>query len=424
LQSGRVSFYHICSAIESQLHPLLPRLPNSASGGISEQHGWQGCCKPSWPQMPLHDPHTTAASPTDEGLPPILAPDLPEPGQLTQLSGVVDILRLARAARQVSEELVHPLQGARPGSPRYGPPAHPSVASVSRSTTSASNAMARPYTSSSPRPGRRQDSSRYRHPHDSALPRYYSPPSRAESTSQLAAPRQEEVGPSNSGMLSANSNLSRTHLDSEDFSSRLSMLRANALLMRDDLERAMEELALPLYGPRSDIIPPRNHHRHSSMSMSPRVLETTHPNDASSHRRARNVEDKLEDVLFFLDTQRLRHPASPNQASCPLYFDKSLVSECSWLRLASKFQGFQTFKRPSVPTMSNISRQLHALQAFQTRDWKVDVVIDYIDYSNMSIAGSMTMLQSNEQQRVKIFWTGEVSSFSLDFRLSAYHNSS
>jgi len=374
--------------------------------------------------MALDDPHTTAASPTDEDLPPISTPDRSDPRQLSQLSGVVDILRLARAARQLSEELADPLHGAIPDSPRYGPTAHPSAASATRSTTFAAGAMARQYPSPPPGAGRRQDSSRYRHPHDSALPRYSSPPSRAESTSQLATQTREEVGPSNSRMSSANSNLLPTELDSEDFSSRLSMLRANALLMRDGLERAMEELALPLYRPRSGSISPRNHHRHSSMSTSPRVLDTPHPSAASSHRNARNVEDKLEDVLFFLDTQCMRHSTSPNPTNSPLYFDKSLVSECSWLRLASHFHGFQTFKEPSVSPMSNISPQLDALQASQSRDWNVDVVIDYVDYSNMSIAGSMTMLQSNEQQRVKTFWTGEVGSFTLAFRLSAYDNSS
>jgi hypothetical protein len=380
--------------------------------------------------MPLDDRHRNSAAPrTARDLPATSVLDLSDHPPLSQLSGVLDLPRAARAARQLTEGLVDPLHSSRPDSPRYRLPVAPSApsgtSSVDRSTSNASSSVAGLSTTYlAVGAGRRQDHLRYRVANSSALPQYHSYPERAHSTSQLARQRHEDLGLPHSGLLTPNPNLLRGELGA-NFSSRLSMLRANALLMRDDLEHAMDELALPLHRSRYDSISPRNHHRHSSMSTSPRVLETPHPTAISSRRRTGNVDDRLEDVLFFLDTQRVLHPSAPSPASFSCHFNKSLVSKCSWLRPASQFHGVQTFKGTLAATTSHLSRQLLAPQAFQSKEWKVEVVVDWIDYSNMSIAGSMstwTMPQSEQQQRVKTFWTGEVSPcpFGVLFFLSIF----
>jgi hypothetical protein len=375
--------------------------------------------------MPLDDPHIASAASPHRAL----SPPSPSAGvsavsdspQLSQFPGVLDILRLARTTRQLderledlpptrSEELEHrPLVGT------------PNVNSAYLSSSNSLTSVPREPTASASVAGRRLDNFRYRLlNHDVAVTQNHSQPHRAQSASQLARRRQDRVAPPHSGPLSPNSNLLLRELDADDFSSRLSMLRANALLMRDDLERAMEELAVPLHRPRSDSIPPRNHHRHSSMSTSPRVLETSHSTAESPHHSAGSVDDKLEDFLFFLDTQLRLHSRPDNPALPNSRFGESLISECSWLRPGSKFQGIQTFKGSPAPTISSISRQLHVLQAFQSKEWTVELVIECIDYLNMSIAGSMTastILQSSGIQKAKTFWTGEVSPSPLFFAL-------
>lgn len=62
--------------------------------------------------------------------------------------------------------------------------------------------------------------------------------------------------------------------------------------------------------------------------------------------------------------------------------------------------------------MSNLARQLPSAQYSASKEWKVEVVIDQVDYSDMSIAGSMTaydMPELSDRQSVTTFWTGEVS---------------
>jgi len=370
--------------------------------------------------MPPDDPPIASSAPRYRPLSPTLSPvSFSEHPQRSQFPGVFDILRLARSDRLVderfegfpalrSEDLQHqPLVRT--------PTANPSSVSSPNSLTS----IPRQHTSSASGAGRRQDRFRYRILNN-YIPMIQNPsqPHRAQSTSQLARHRLDHGIPPRSGGLSPSSDLLLRELDADDFSSRLSMLRANALLMRDDLERAMEELGLPLHRPHSDSIPPRNHHRHSSMSTSPRVLETAHSTTASPHRPAGSVDEKLEGALFFLDAQ-LQHHFGPHVPTVPtVRFSESLVSECSWLRPGSKFQGIQIFRGSPVPTISSISRELHALQAFQSEEWTVEVVVECIDYSNMSIAGSMTaspMLPPNALQKAKTFWTGEVSLLPLLF---------
>jgi hypothetical protein len=203
--------------------------------------------------------------------------------------------------------------------------------------------------------------------------------------------------------------LLRRELNTEDFPSRFSLVRANSLLMQDD-ERTMDELALPFLHPRGDGIPPRNHRRQSSMSTSPRVLETANFASASARRTENDLNDRLEDVLFFLDMQRL--PSSDLDKLIHMsYFRQSLVAECSWLRPGGMFHGVQSFSGESDVSMSNLTRQLRDAQPNSPKEWKVQVAIDQVDYSDMSIAGSMTahdMPESNDRRSVTTLWTGEV----------------
>jgi hypothetical protein len=371
--------------------------------------------------MPLDDPHIPSAAPPHRAL----SPPSPSAGvssfsdhpQVSQFPGVLEILRLARTARPLDERL-EDIPPTRSEELEHRPLVdNPNVNSAYLSSSNSSTSVSRRPTASASDTGRRPDNFGYRLlNHDVPMTQNHSQPHRAHSTSHLTRRRQDRATPPHPGPLSPNSNLWLRELDPDDFSNRLSVLRANALLMRDDLERAIEELAVPLHRPRSDSIPPRNHHRHSSMSTSPRVLETSHSTAESPHHSARSVDEKLEDILFFLDTQ-LRLNSRPDNLALPTSrFGLSLISECSWLRAGSKFQGIQTFKGSPVPTISSISRQLHALQAFQSKEWTVELVIECIDYLNMSIAGTMTastILPSSRIQKAKTFWTGEVSPLPL-----------
>lgn len=368
--------------------------------------------------MPLDDPHIASAAPPHRAVSPP-SPSagvsaVSDPPQLSQFPSVLDILRLARTARQLNERL-EDLPPTRSEELEHRPLVDTlNINSAYFSSSNSLTSVPHPPWASASDAGRRPDNFRYRLlNHDVGMTQNHSQPHRTQSTSELARRTQGRVPPPHSGPLSPNSNLLLREQDADDFSSRLSMLGANALLMRDDLERAMEELAVPLHRPRSDSIPPRNHHRHSSMSTSPRVLETSNSTAESSHHSARSVDDKLEELIFFLDTQLRLHSRPDNPAPPTSRFGESLISECSWLRPGSKFQGIQTFKGSPVPTISTISRQLHALQAFQSKEWTVELVIECIDYLTMSIAGSMAasaILPSSGIQKAKTFWTGEVSS--------------
>ena len=243
-------------------------------------------------------------------------------------------------------------------------------------------------------------------------------PARVQSTSQIQRQRQPPDTPSLSS-----TGLLRRELDSDDIPSRLSILRANALLMQDDLERALDELRLPFLQTRRDSIPPRNHHRRSSMSTSPRVLESVSTPAPSARRNEPDLNDKLEDVLFFLDMQRL--PSTDIKRFTHLsHFQRSLVAECSWLRPGGRFHGIQSFAGHTNSLNSNLGRQVRESPSTSPKEWKVEVAIDQVDYSDMSIAGSMTaynMPESSDRPSVTTFWTGEVSNLNSLFVYWAYY---
>ena len=213
----------------------------------------------------------------------------------SQITGVREILQRAREARLMNERMTETSSPARADNRLRrisGPTPMPSLRSGS-----AILATPNPQSTVTLNGGRR-DSPRESASNESISTIYQ--PARVQSNSQLQRQRQNPDSPSLSS-----TGLLRRELDSNDFPSRLSILRANALLMHDDLERAMDELGLPFLQTRRDSIPPRNHHRHSSMSTSPRVLESGNTPPASTRRNEPDLNDKLEDVLFFLDMQRL-----------------------------------------------------------------------------------------------------------------------
>jgi len=158
------------------------------------------------------------------------------------------------------------------------------------------------------------------------------------------------------------------------------------------------------------------------MSTSPRVLESGNTPAASTRRNEPDLNDKLEDVLFFLDMQRL--PSTDLERIIHLsHFQQSLVAECSWLRPGGRFHGIQSFAGDTNSLISNLARQPQGSQLASSKEWKVEVVIDQVDYSDMSIAGSMTaydMPESGDRPSVTTFWTGEVSSLTSLFAHRTY----
>jgi hypothetical protein len=316
-----------------------------------------------------------------------------------RLSGVLEILRVREAGQNGRLTGLPALGTTGSEAPRTsGPIPMPPL----RSSSTILNGIT-PRTIFVPN-GRRREGLRVSSQLESAFS--LGQPPGLQSTSQRPRQRLQADLPSIS-----NTNWLRRELDSDDFPSRLSMLRANALLMQDDLERVMDELALPFINSRSDSTPPRNHHRHSSMSTSPRVLESRNPSSSPNRSDESDLNDRLEDVLFFLDMQRL--PSTDRDKLIHMsHFRRSLVAECSWLRPGGIFHGVQSFTGDSNVFMSNLAWQIRDAEYSASKEWKVEVVIDQVDYSDMSIAGSMTaydMPESSDRQSVMTFWTGEVS---------------
>jgi hypothetical protein len=213
----------------------------------------------------------------------------------------------------------------------------------------------------------------------------------------------------------SSSSLLRRELDGEDIPNRLSILRSNlrsnAVRIHEALDAAASELTLPFIPTPRDSFPPRNHHRHSSMSSSPRILEATNsPPARSSNRRTESAkEHKLEDVLYFLDIQRLVS-ANLDKPEKSCHFVRSYVAESSWLRAGGFYHGVQTIAGEVPNILSTLARQLHTTQFVPTKEWKVEVTIDQVDYSDMSIAGLMRaydMTDCRDRQSVTTFWTGE-----------------
>ena len=209
----------------------------------------------------------------------------------------------------------------------------------------------------------------------------------------------------------SSSNLLRRELDGDDFPSRLDNFRSNAVSIHESLDAVTSEVTQPFIHNRRDSFSSRNHHRHSSMSTSPRILETVNAPSPSIRRTESEKARRLEDVLFFLDMQRLPSSngdtlLSSSHVACPY------VAESSWLRPGRRYHGVQTVAGEVPNLLSSLARQLRAAQFTATKEWKVEVIIDQVDYSNMSIAGSMKaydLADSVDPRKVTTFWTGEAS---------------
>jgi len=210
------------------------------------------------------------------------------------------------------------------------------------------------------------------------------------------------------------SNLLRRELDGDDFPSRLAVLRSNAFSLQESLDAAATELTIPFAQNRRESFSTRNHHRHSSMSTSPRILENTNPPSPPNRRSDSEKTRRLEDVLYFLDVQR---HISPDDLTLhkSSYFASSYVAESSWLRPGGRFYGTQSITGEFPSEFSGLTRQLRAAQSTSSKEWNVEVVLDQVNYANMSIAGSMKacdMADNGDRNDVTTFWTGEVSNLS------------
>jgi hypothetical protein len=231
------------------------------------------------------------------------------------------------------------------------------------------------------------------------------------------------------GQLSSRSvggdNLLQRELDGEDLPSRLSLSRVNALPRSNGMQWSFNSLAPPTIDNLGDNSSSRNHHRHSSMSTSPRVLEASassvSPNQARGDRfpslqdadmgQGSTIYKKLEDVLYFLDLQRLP-PSSVSKPIRSVHFLQTFINATSWLRPGGVYLGVQSFEEEPTNSVSALTRQLRRTRFDRSHDWKVKVVIDEVNYTDMSIAGSMTaydLPDAQERQSVTTFWTGEVS---------------
>jgi hypothetical protein len=318
----------------------------------------------------------------------------------SRLTGVLEMLRVARETRDGNERHLDVSSVESPAVPRRGTSTTSPIQSY-RSISSSYNATMQ---SSSPIARRREGFISYsarEHPHY----RLQLPPSEFPLQHQ-----SEDTDPPSM----SNSNLVRRELDGDDFPSRLAYLRSNAPSIHESLDAAATELTIPFTHSRSDSFSTRNHHRHSSMSASPRVLETSYPSSPPSRRTESEKTRRLEDVLYFLDMQRHRSPNS-DKLRKNSHFGCSYVAESSWLRPGGRYHGVQTIAGEVPLLVSNLARQLRAAQSSATKEWKVEVIIDQVDYSNMSIAGSMKaydMANCGDRQNVTTFWTGEVSSLS------------
>ena len=313
---------------------------------------------------------------------------------LSRLTGVLEMLRVARETREDNERQQLEVssvefpsvqrRGAGTASPIQ---AYRSGSSISSAIIQISALAARR------RDGVLSDSAREhpRHP-------LQNPPGER--------PLRHPSGEDNESPAMNSSNLLRRELDGDDFPSRLAILRSNALSLQESLDAAATELTLPFTQSHRDNFSTRNHHRHSSMSTSPRVLETANTPSPQTRSAESEKARRLEDVLYFLDMQRNPFP-DDSKLHKTSHFATSYVAESSWLRPGGRYHGVQSIVREVPP----FSRQL-PVQSAATKEWKVEVVVDQVDYSDMSISGSMkacNMADGGDRNDVITFWTGEVT---------------
>jgi len=154
---------------------------------------------------------------------------------------------------------------------------------------------------------------------------------------------------------------------------------------------------------------PRNHYRHSSMSMSPRILDSGGLLSSSDQQSEGHPCAKLEDGLLFLEMRRSSKLRIPAHVQEPL-LNRPFVTESSWLRPGALFRGSQQILADS-PRVTPYLGQLTEDQAHQLKGWRVDLVIDRIDYSNMIMEGIMSayVQPHPEAEGFSSYWTGEVA---------------
>jgi len=315
----------------------------------------------------------------------------------SRLTGVLEMLRVARETREDNERQFEVSSVELPGVQRRGASTASPIQGYRSVSSIPSATIQTPALTTRRREGVLSYSSR-EHPHHRLQ---MSPGER---------PLRRPSGEGNESPAMNSSNLLRRELDGDDFPSRLAILRSNALSLQESLDAAAAELTLPFTQNRGDSFSARNHHRHSSMSTSPRVLETANPPSLPNRRAESEKARRLEDVLYFLDMQRNLSP-DDSQFHKTSRFGSSYVAESSWLRPGGRYYGVQSISGEVPPPLSHLSRQLR-LQSAATKEWKVEVLIDQVDYSNMSISGSMKaydMADNGDRTDVITFWTGEVT---------------
>src|ERR1700738_5092030 len=157
------------------------------------------------------------------------------------------------------------------------------------------------------------------------------------------------------------------------------LLWANALSRDAEIEMVVNEVALPFTDNLNEGVSSRNHHRHSSMSTSPMVLEATaaspsrrqggdrliSPHIHGSGASQRSICNKLEDALYFLDLQRLPPLNLPKSVQSG-YFMQTFINASSWLRPGGVYLGSQSFSEES-DVISALTRQLRGTRSDLTR---------------------------------------------------------
>lgn len=368
--------------------------------------------------MPLDMPSASADGSTDNST-DISNPVSPEQilqgtalragSTASSIADVFDMLRLTRTTPSSTEQLATTSRPENPEVTQWGPTSRPEQRPTNPTEPNISTTLA--LGSLNLRP---QDL-RFNAPSISSSP---TTESTQEPSAQLPPPRDRSDTSWHSflGML-------REQMEDNELLNRRSGLTRSGSSSQDILERAVHEISQPFLPP-TDSAHLRNHHRHSSMSVSPRVLETgslpsspmtlaryrslrESPDAHSTVSHSRHPSGRLENALILLDAQRLaQQGVSSRSLAVPN------VSESSWLRPGGTYFGVQRFTGERDHSISAITRQLRSRLSPSSHQWKVEVVIDEVDYSNMSIAGSMTaydMPDSRDRKSVTTFWTGEVS---------------
>lgn len=347
----------------------------------------------------------------------ILQGTAPRPSSASSsLADVFDMLRLARRASNSAEQLATTSRPENPEITQWGP---------------TSRLERRPTNSTQPNVSTTLDSGSLNlRPHElrfnaPSISSSSATESTQEQSTQLAPPG-DQSDTSWQGFLG----MLREQSEDTDFLNWLLGSSRSGSSSQDILERAVHELSQPFLPP-NDVAPLRNHHRHSSMSVSPRILETgTLPSSSTTLARYRSLlatpdphstvsqqrqsYGRLENALILLDAQRVAQQGTANRTHSSRAVPS--VSESSWLRPGGTYFGVQRFTGERDHSISAITRQLRSRVSPSSHQWKVEVEIDQVDYSNMSIAGSMTaydMPDSRDRKSVTTFWTGEVSTLVL-----------